>query len=156
MDTLKERILIREELYEAVDSGTLEAGPRKLRLRKKDLFQGFTFLCIRPYNNVSVEQFQDLLLATGGIVVNLLDALAAEKKRWTISVTQADVYDYEIISHVVFRCERRRVFGCRKVFFVSAKSSLFWDVLVYQDTDVLFDSSVRPNNPSDVCYACDI
>ncbi|XP_017789807.1 PREDICTED: breast cancer type 1 susceptibility protein homolog [Habropoda laboriosa] len=97
MDTLKERRLISEEPYEAVDSRTLEAGPRKSRLKEKDLFQGFAFLCIGPYDDVSVEQYQDLLRATGGIVVDSLDALAAEKKRWRVIVIQADIYDYEVI-----------------------------------------------------------
>ncbi|CAK9806077.1 Breast cancer type 1 susceptibility protein homolog [Anthophora plagiata] len=97
MDTLKERRLISEKLYEAVDGRTLEAGPRKSRLRENHLFEGFTFLCIGPYDDVTVEQYQDLLRATGGIVVDSLDALAAEKKRWKIIVIQADIYDYEAI-----------------------------------------------------------
>ncbi|CAK9809000.1 Breast cancer type 1 susceptibility protein homolog [Anthophora quadrimaculata] len=97
MDTLKERRLISEKPYEAVDGRTLEAGPRKSRLRENHLFEEFTFLCIGPYDDVTVEQYQDLLRATGGIVVDSLDALAAEKKRWKIIVIQADIYDYEAI-----------------------------------------------------------
>ncbi|CAK9832607.1 Breast cancer type 1 susceptibility protein homolog [Anthophora retusa] len=97
MDTLKERRLISEKPYEVVDGRTLEAGPRKSRLRENHLFEGFTFLCIGPYDDVTVEQYQDLLRATGGIVVDSLDALAAEKKRWKIIVIQADIYDYETI-----------------------------------------------------------
>ncbi|XP_053974472.1 breast cancer type 1 susceptibility protein homolog isoform X1 [Hylaeus volcanicus] len=97
VDSLNEKKLINEERYEAVDNGTLEAGPRKSRLREKDLFEGFVFLCIGPYSDVSVEQYQELLRATGATVVRSLDALAAEKRKLKIIVIQADVYSYEII-----------------------------------------------------------
>lgn len=57
-DCLKEGTLINEEPYEAVDCYTLEAGPRKSRLREADLFDGFTFLCIEPFQNITITQFQ--------------------------------------------------------------------------------------------------
>ena len=58
VDSLKERRAVNEELYEVVDCRTLEAGPRKSRLREKGLFEGFVFFCMGPYVNVSVEQYQ--------------------------------------------------------------------------------------------------
>lgn len=58
LDSLKERRAVNEELYEVVDCMTLEAGPRKSRLREKDLFDGFVFLCIGPYAHLSVEEYQ--------------------------------------------------------------------------------------------------
>lgn len=58
VDSVKERRLVNEEPYEVVDSKTLEEGPRKSRCREKGLFEGFCFLCIEPYINVSIEQYQ--------------------------------------------------------------------------------------------------
>lgn len=58
VSSLREGRLVNEEPYEAVDSRTLEAGPRKSRLREKGLFEGFMFLCIGPYSDVSVEQYK--------------------------------------------------------------------------------------------------
>ena len=58
LDSLKERRAVNEELYEAVDCITFEAGPRKSRLREKGLFEGFVFLCIGPYAHLSVEEYQ--------------------------------------------------------------------------------------------------
>nr|XP_012144204.1 PREDICTED: breast cancer type 1 susceptibility protein homolog isoform X1 [Megachile rotundata] len=97
VDSLKEKKLVDEERYEAVDCGTLEAGPRNSRLRKRDLFEGFVFLCIGPYVDVSVDQYRDLLRATGARVVDSLDALTGEKSKLKIIVIQSDVHDYEII-----------------------------------------------------------
>ncbi|XP_061935149.1 uncharacterized protein LOC108003844 isoform X3 [Apis cerana] len=97
INSLKENRLVNEEPYEVVDSRTLEAGPRRSRLREKDLFTGFVFFCNGPYDNVSVQQYQDMLRATGAIVVQSLSALAAEKSRLRIIMIQADMYEYEII-----------------------------------------------------------
>lgn len=58
IDSLREKKLVNEEHYEAVDCLTLEAGPRNSRLRQKSLFEGFAFLCKGPYDDVSVEQYQ--------------------------------------------------------------------------------------------------
>lgn len=58
INSLKENRLVNEEPYEVVDSRTLEAGPRRSRLREKDLFTGFVFFCNGPYDNVSVQQYQ--------------------------------------------------------------------------------------------------
>lgn len=62
VDSVKERRLVNEEPYEVVDSKTLEEGPRKSRCREKGLFEGFCFLCIEPYVNVSIEQYQVSML----------------------------------------------------------------------------------------------
>nr|XP_031844675.1 breast cancer type 1 susceptibility protein homolog [Nomia melanderi] len=97
IDSLKEARPINAENYEVVDCGTFEAGPRRSRLRQKGLFEGFVFLCIGPYSGVSVEQFQELLRATGGTVVDTVDATTTAKSRLKIIVIQADKYDYEII-----------------------------------------------------------
>jgi len=53
--------LLDEIPYEATthtDVVTNGAGPRNSRLRDKDLFEGFTFLCIEPYDNVSLNQYE--------------------------------------------------------------------------------------------------
>ncbi|XP_076753348.1 uncharacterized protein LOC143424875 [Xylocopa sonorina] len=97
LDSLKEGRLVDEIPYEAVDSKTLEAGPRKSRLGEKDLFAGFAFLCIGPYPDISLEQYQNLLRATGAIVVDNLNSLAAERTQLKIIVIQSDIYECEII-----------------------------------------------------------
>ncbi|KZC13599.1 Breast cancer type 1 susceptibility protein like protein [Dufourea novaeangliae] len=97
IDSLTEKKLISEERYEVVDCTTLEAGPRNSRLRQKDLFEGFVFLCVEPYVDVSVEQYQELLRATGATVVHSFDALAAVKTNLKIIMTQGDIYDHELI-----------------------------------------------------------
>ncbi|CAL7939335.1 unnamed protein product [Xylocopa violacea] len=97
VDSLSEGRLVNELPYEAVDSKTLEAGPRKSRLSEEGLFTGFAFLCIGPYPDISVEQYQDLLRAMGATVVNNLDSLAAERTKLKIIVIQSDVYEYKII-----------------------------------------------------------
>ncbi|XP_060813374.1 breast cancer type 1 susceptibility protein homolog isoform X2 [Bombus pascuorum] len=105
VDSVKERRLVNEEAYEVVDSKTLEKGPRKSRCREKDLFEGFCFLCIEPYVNVSIEQYQDLLRAMGATVVNSLHALAAEKNLMKIILIQADLHEFQIIGKKVRRNE---------------------------------------------------
>ncbi|XP_076172541.1 uncharacterized protein LOC143149233 isoform X2 [Ptiloglossa arizonensis] len=97
IDSLKAKKLINEERYEVVDCRTLEAGPRNSRLRERDLFAGFVFLCIGPYVDVSIEQYQELLRATGATVVGSLQALATEKGRLKIIMIQADIHDYGVI-----------------------------------------------------------
>ncbi|XP_043514474.1 breast cancer type 1 susceptibility protein homolog isoform X1 [Frieseomelitta varia] len=97
LDSLKERRAVNEELYEVVDCITLEAGPRKSRLREKNLFEGFVFLCIGPYAHLSVEEYQDLLRATGAIVVDSLYALADQTTRLKIILIQEDIYEFQII-----------------------------------------------------------
>ncbi|XP_043588813.1 breast cancer type 1 susceptibility protein homolog isoform X2 [Bombus pyrosoma] len=102
VDSVKEKRLVNEEPYEVVDSKTLEEGPRKSRCREKGLFEGFCFLCIEPYVNVSIEQYQDLLRATGAIVVDSLRALAAEKNLMKIILIQADLHEFQIIVTPMF------------------------------------------------------
>lgn len=53
--------LLDEVPYEATTQTnvvTNSTGPRNSRLRTKDLFEGFTFLCIEPYDNVSLDQYE--------------------------------------------------------------------------------------------------
>lgn len=50
-----------------------------------------------------IFSFQDMLRATGAIVVQSLSALAAEKSRLRIIMIQADMYEYEIISKLFFK-----------------------------------------------------
>nr|XP_034184475.1 breast cancer type 1 susceptibility protein homolog isoform X2 [Osmia lignaria] len=97
IDSLKERKLVNEERYEAVDCLTLEPGPRNSRLRQKGLFEGFAFLCKGPYADVSVEQYQNLLRAAGATVLDSLNDLTAEKSKLKIIMIQADIHDYETI-----------------------------------------------------------
>ncbi|XP_076682565.1 uncharacterized protein LOC143376299 isoform X2 [Andrena cerasifolii] len=97
VDSLHEKKLLNEERYEAVDCRTLLAGPRNSRLRGKGLFEGFVILCKGPYEDVSVEQYKELLRATGAIVVDSLDALAAEKRRLKIIVIQTNTHNDAII-----------------------------------------------------------
>ena len=97
VDSLHEKKLVNEERYEAVDCRTLLAGPRNSRLREKGLFEGFVILCKGPYEDVSVEQYQELLRATGAIVVDSLEALAAEKRRLKIIVIQMNSHNDAII-----------------------------------------------------------
>ncbi|XP_032687329.1 uncharacterized protein LOC116851724 isoform X2 [Odontomachus brunneus] len=80
-DCTSERQLLPESPYEATtQSAEINGpGPRNSRLSRKGLFEDFTFLCVGPYDNVSLSQYQDLLRATGATVVNSLQALATEK-----------------------------------------------------------------------------
>lgn len=59
-DCLEQRKLLDETSYEAMtyNDDIIDAGPRRSRLRKKDLFEGFTFCCVGPYLNVSPSQYQ--------------------------------------------------------------------------------------------------
>lgn len=50
-----------------------------------------------------IFSFQDMLCATGAIVVQSLSALAAEKSRLRIIMIQGDTYEYEIISKLFFK-----------------------------------------------------
>lgn len=93
VECLKEGTLIDEEPYEAVDCYTLEAGPRKSRLRESDLFDGFAFTCIEPFENITVTQFQDLLKAMGGTIVQSLDALAVIKNKHKIILLQNEIHN---------------------------------------------------------------
>ncbi|KYM97219.1 Breast cancer type 1 susceptibility protein like protein [Cyphomyrmex costatus] len=93
--------LLDEVPYEATTQTDLissVAGPRNSRLRDKDLFEGFTFLCIEPYDNVSQNQYEDLLRATGATVVNSFDALAKKEGLKGI-VIQDNIHDDETIEY---------------------------------------------------------
>lgn len=59
-DCIKQQKLLDEVPYEATtqNDGINGPGPRNSRLREKDLFEGFTFLCVGPYDNVSPSQYQ--------------------------------------------------------------------------------------------------
>lgn len=59
-DCIKQQKLLDEVPYEATtqNDGINGPGPRNSRLREKGLFEGFTFLCIGPYDNVSLGQYQ--------------------------------------------------------------------------------------------------
>jgi len=59
-DCHRERKLLDEVSYEATTQydSFYETGPRNSRLREKGLFEGFTFLCIEPYINVTLSQYQ--------------------------------------------------------------------------------------------------
>lgn len=63
-NSIRERKLLDETPYEATTSGgnVNRAGPRNSRLRDNDLFEDFTFLCIGPYDNVSLSQYQVSIL----------------------------------------------------------------------------------------------
>lgn len=59
-DCIKQGKLLDETPYEAttLTDGIIDDGPQRSRLRKKDLFEGFTFWCVGPYLNVSPNQYQ--------------------------------------------------------------------------------------------------
>ena len=60
-DSLKGEELLDEVPYEATtyyDGVIGIQGPRNSRLREKDLFEEYTFLCVKPYDNVSHSQYQ--------------------------------------------------------------------------------------------------
>lgn len=99
VECLKEGTLINEEPYEAVDCYTLEAGPRKSRLRESDLFDGFAFTCIEPFENITVTQFQDLLKAMGATIVQSLDALAVIQNKHKIILLQNEVHTDEDVAN---------------------------------------------------------
>ncbi|XP_018345623.1 PREDICTED: serine-rich adhesin for platelets-like isoform X2 [Trachymyrmex septentrionalis] len=93
--------LLDEIPYEATtqtDIVTNGAGPRNSRLRDKDLFEGFTFLCIEPYDNVSLSQYEDLLRATGATVVNSFEALDKMGGLKGV-VIQDNIHDDKTIEH---------------------------------------------------------
>ncbi|XP_047362000.1 breast cancer type 1 susceptibility protein homolog [Vespa velutina] len=98
-DCLKEGTLMNEEPYEAVDCYTLEAGPRKSRLRQSDLFDGFTFLCIEPFQNITVTQFQDLLKAMGATIVQNIDSLAIIKEKHRVILIENEVHTDEVVAN---------------------------------------------------------
>ncbi|XP_071554599.1 uncharacterized protein [Temnothorax nylanderi] len=98
-DCIRQQKLLDEVPYEATTQnnvGINGAGPRNSRLREKGLFEDFTFLCVGPYDNVSLSQYQDLLLATGATVVDSLDALAKIRGMKGV-VIQDNIHDEETI-----------------------------------------------------------
>ncbi|XP_014610904.1 PREDICTED: breast cancer type 1 susceptibility protein homolog [Polistes canadensis] len=99
VECLKKGTLIDEEPYEAVDCYTLEAGPRKSRLRESDLFDGFAFTCIEPFENITVTQFQDLLKAMGATIIQSLDALAVTKNKHKIILLKNEIHTDEDVAN---------------------------------------------------------
>ncbi|XP_024873681.1 uncharacterized protein LOC112455764 isoform X1 [Temnothorax curvispinosus] len=100
-DCIRQQKLLDEIPYEATTQnnvGINGAGPRNSRLREKGLFEDFTFLCVGPYDNVSLRQYQDLLLATGATVVDSLDALAKIRGMKGV-VIQDNIHDEKTIEH---------------------------------------------------------
>lgn len=61
-DCIRQQKLLDEIPYEATTQndvvGINGAGPRNSRQRDKGLFEGFTFLCVGPYDNVLLSQYQ--------------------------------------------------------------------------------------------------
>lgn len=59
-DCITQEKLLDETPYEATTfiDGIIDDGPQRSRLRKKDLFEGFTFWCVGPYLNVLPDQYQ--------------------------------------------------------------------------------------------------
>ncbi|XP_012284713.1 breast cancer type 1 susceptibility protein homolog isoform X2 [Orussus abietinus] len=96
-DCIKAEKLLNEEDYEVVDNSTLEAGPKKSRLREKDLFEGFAFFCIEPFDHIPIEEFEDLLINTGAYVAKTFNELAAIKNKLKVIVTQAYAHEKEIV-----------------------------------------------------------
>ncbi|KAL6432419.1 hypothetical protein ACFW04_006779 [Cataglyphis niger] len=99
-DCIKQEKLLNEATYEATTftDGIIDDGPQRSRLRKKNLFEDFTFWCVGPYLNVSLNQYQNLLLATGATVVDSLEALAKKEGMKGI-VIQDGVHDDKEIEH---------------------------------------------------------
>ncbi|XP_072746139.1 uncharacterized protein [Anoplolepis gracilipes] len=99
-DCIEQGKLLDEIPYEATTftDGNIDDGPRRSRLRKKDLFEDFTFWCVGPYLNVSPNQYQSLLLATGATVVDSLEALAKKEGMKGILI-QDGVHDDKEIEH---------------------------------------------------------
>ncbi|XP_011881705.1 PREDICTED: uncharacterized protein LOC105569674 [Vollenhovia emeryi] len=100
-DCIIEQKLLDEAPYEAtteMEDGISVAGPRTARLCESGLFQDFTFLCVEPYDNVSLDQYQRLLLAAGASLVNTVDVLA-ERRGVKGIVIQENIHDKKIIHH---------------------------------------------------------
>ncbi|EGI61235.1 PREDICTED: uncharacterized protein LOC105150142 [Acromyrmex echinatior] len=100
-DCSMQQKLLDEIPYEATtqtDVVANGAGPRNSRLRDKDLFEGFTFLCIEPYDNVSLNQYEDLLRATGATVVHSFEALDKMGGLKGV-VIQDNIHDDKTIEH---------------------------------------------------------
>ncbi|XP_011135927.1 breast cancer type 1 susceptibility protein homolog isoform X2 [Harpegnathos saltator] len=95
------RKLLPEAPYEATtqSADVNGPGPRNSRLSDKGLFQDFTFLCVGPYDNVSLSQYQDLLRATGATVVDSMETLAVQKKGLRGVVIQGDTQDDNTIEY---------------------------------------------------------
>nr|XP_012220597.1 PREDICTED: breast cancer type 1 susceptibility protein homolog isoform X2 [Linepithema humile] len=115
-DCIMQEKLLNEVPYEATTSpssfndGVIGVkGPRNSRLREKDLFEGFTFLCIKPYHNVSLSQYQDLLLATGATVVDSLEDLA-KKGGMKGVVIQYNTHDTEMIERWYYTAKAAPIF----------------------------------------------
>lgn len=74
-DCTNERQLLPEPPYEATtQSADINGpGPRNSRLSREGLFENFTFLCVGPYDNVSLSQYQvgSSLLGPLGIFARL-------------------------------------------------------------------------------------
>ncbi|XP_020285635.1 uncharacterized protein LOC109855601 [Pseudomyrmex gracilis] len=98
-DCVRKQKILDEEPYEATTfcDGIFPA-PRKSRLRETNLFEGFVFVCIGPYDNVTPAEYQDLLLATGAMVVDSLDDLDKKEGLKGILI-QDDAYDNKVIEN---------------------------------------------------------
>ena len=123
-DSMLNRKILNEEVYEVVDSVSLIPGARKARLGEPGPFQGFVFLCVPPFINITVSVyevtisrytiprndfsiftnkknykiniFQDLLRRTGATVVTTLEELAAAKTNLKIIAIQAEHHENSI------------------------------------------------------------
>lgn len=62
-DCIKKQTILNAERYEATTfCDDIFPAPRNSRLREKDLFEGFVFVCIGPYDNVTPNEYKVGLL----------------------------------------------------------------------------------------------
>ncbi|XP_043208956.1 flocculation protein FLO11-like [Amphibalanus amphitrite] len=89
-DSLAAGRLLPEEDYEAIDSATGEPGPRRARQTGGALFADFTFCCVGPFRDVTMEQLESLIGQSGGAVASSPAALASAPGRVRLIVAQEE------------------------------------------------------------------
>ncbi|XP_043464676.1 breast cancer type 1 susceptibility protein homolog isoform X2 [Leptopilina heterotoma] len=98
-DSLQRKELLNEDKYEVVDNLTLEEGPKKSRLRTRNIFEGFICLCQGPFNDVSVADYSDLLIHMGATILQKMEDFINynNDNNKKIIIMQCDHWDDDVI-----------------------------------------------------------
>lgn len=104
-DSLQRKELLNEDKYEVVDNLTLEEGPKKSRLRTKNIFEGFICLCQGPFNDVSVADYSDLLIHMGATILQKMEDFINynNNNNKKIIILQCDHWDDDVIRNWFLR-----------------------------------------------------